>query len=79
MIESFNRRQVVKAVVAVICSIVALVCTVAFFYWGPLIVMYNMGIENRSQYAWGCVVVGKLAAPRSANEYGRRRQNFCEF
>ena len=60
MIESFNRRQVVKAVVAVICSIVALVCTVAFFYWGPLIVMYNMGIENRSQYAWGGVAVGLL-------------------
>ena len=60
VIERFNRLHVVKAVVAMICSVLALICTVAFFYWGPLFVMYNLGVENRSQYAWGCAALGTL-------------------
>ena len=46
MIEKYNRLQVVKAAVDVICSAIGLICTVAFFYWGPVFVVYNLGIEN---------------------------------
>ena len=80
LIESFNRRQTGKAVIAAVASVIALVVTIAFFYYGPLLVMANLDIENRRSYAFlisitttlVIIVVGWRGRPKVAGTTASR-------
>ena len=61
MIESYNRNQSIKCVLSTFASIAAFAATLAFFYWMPYYVMYNLSIGDRALYAWGFAIFGLLA------------------
>ncbi len=77
MIAGYNRRQVIRGVVALLVSLVALLVTIAFYRGVSGVVMHNLGVGSNDQ-AWmigiGLTIItfaiGYLRGRRGLGQYG---------